>query len=161
MTRIIAFIGHSNSGKTTLISKLITELMRRNYSVGAVKSSSVSCEIDRKGKDSYRLREQGADPMLLITKTDIALFAKNNGDDPESLIRRFFSDKDFVLVEGGKNWKGIRKVEVLGCGKDRLELNERPMAVVSDESLEDDIPQFRMDEIEQIANLLEQQWKST
>jgi molybdopterin-guanine dinucleotide biosynthesis protein MobB len=160
MVRIIAFVGHSNSGKTTLIEKLITELRQRNYAVGAVKSSSVACEVDREGKDSYRLRERGADPLLLITKTDIALFAKNNGDNPGSLIERFFSDKDFVLIEGGKNWKHVRKIEVVGEGKERLAFSEQPIAVVSNSALDEDIPQFRMDEVEAICNLLEQTWKS-
>lgn len=161
MARIVAFVGHSNSGKTTLIEKLIGELKRRDHSVGAIKSSSVSCEVDRKGKDSYRLREHGADPLLLVTKTDIALFSKNNGQEPESLIERFFSNTDYVLVEGGKNWKGIRKIEVVGSGKERLGLSEKPVAIVSNEPFEEDIPQFRMDEVDAIVNLLERLWTST
>ncbi len=158
MVKIIAFVGHSNSGKTTLISKLIGELRKRDYSVGAVKSSSVSCEVDTKGKDSYRLREQGADPLLLVTKTDIALFARNNGDNPVSLIERCFRDKDFVLIEGGKNWSGIRKIEVVGDKEKRLPLNEKPVAIVSNEVLDEDVPQFRKDEVENIINLLEKTW---
>jgi molybdopterin-guanine dinucleotide biosynthesis protein B len=160
MVRIVGFVGHSNSGKTTLISNLISELKRRHYTVGAVKSSSVACEVDREGKDSSRLRKQGADPLLLVTKTDVALFAKNNGDNPVSLIERYFQDRDFVLIEGGKNWKGIRKIEVVGDREDRLALREKPLAIVCEDALEEDVPQFRKDEVKEICNLLEQSWKS-
>ncbi|TET21788.1 MAG: molybdopterin-guanine dinucleotide biosynthesis protein B [Candidatus Cloacimonadota bacterium] len=157
MTRIFSFIGHSNSGKTTLIARIITELKKRRYSVGAVKSSSVACEVDSKGKDSYRLREKGADPVLLVSKSDIALFSQNNGDNPKDLIERYFPNSDFVLIEGGKNWNGIKKIEVIAALEKRLPLKEKPIAIISDERVDAHIPQFKRDEVEEIVNLLEKE----
>ena len=155
MHRIYSFIGDSNSGKTTLILKIIAELKMRNYTVGAVKNCSVEFEIDKKGKDSYRLREEGADPVLLVTRNNIVLFKNNNGDEPVSLIKQYFSDKDYVIVEGGKRWSGIKKIEVVANGGKRRRLREKPVALISDKTFDIDVPQFQKHEIKKIVNFME------
>jgi len=154
-SKIFSFVGDSNSGKTTLISKIIVELTKRNYTVGAVKHCSKGFEIDKKGKDSYILRERGADPVLLISKNDVALLKKNSSEEPMELIERYFSNRDFVIVEGGRNWKGIKKIEVIGNERDRLQLDDRPIAIISGEEVYTDVPLFRKDEIEKIVNFME------
>ncbi|MCK4395778.1 molybdopterin-guanine dinucleotide biosynthesis protein B [candidate division WOR-3 bacterium] len=155
MHRIYSFIGDSNSGKTTLISKIIVELTKRNYTVGAVKHCSKGFEIDRKGKDSYIFRERGADPVLLISKSDVALLKKNSSEEPMELINRYFSNRDFVIVEGGRNWNGIKKIEVIGNERERLQLDCRPVAIITDEEIYADVPLFRKDEVEKIVNFME------
>ena len=157
MPKIFSFVGNSNSGKTTLISKIITELKKRNYTVGVVKSCSKGFEVDKKGKDSYRLKERGADPVLLISKDSIALFRRNNGDEPKELIKRYFHDRDFVIIEGGKSWKGFKKIEVMDDEKLRLKLDDKPIAVVSDVEIDTDVPLFRKDDIENIVNFMEKE----
>ncbi|TES90122.1 MAG: molybdopterin-guanine dinucleotide biosynthesis protein B [Candidatus Cloacimonadota bacterium] len=157
MPKIFSFVGNSNSGKTTLISKIITELKKRNYTVGALKNCSKGFEIDKEGKDSYILKEKGADPVLLISKDNIALFRRNNGDEPKELIKRYFHDRDFVIIEGGKGWNGFRKIEVMGNEKKRLKLDDKPIAIVSDVENDTDVPLFKKDDIENIVNFLEKE----
>ena len=51
MTQIISIVGKSDSGKTTLIEKLIPEIKKRGYRVGIVKNTAHGFDIDKKGKD--------------------------------------------------------------------------------------------------------------
>jgi molybdopterin-guanine dinucleotide biosynthesis protein B len=148
-------VGNSNSGKTTLISEIITELMKRNYSVGAVKNCSQGFQLDTEGKDSYHLREKGADPVLIVSEENIALIQNNNGDKPIEFINKYFSNRDYVIVEGGKTWKGIKKIEVIGNEKKRLQLDKEPVAVISDIEIDTDVPLFKKNDIEGIVNLME------
>ena len=57
----VAIVGRHNSGKTTLVEKLIAELVSRGLDVGSVKHHShKGFDIDYPGKDSYRHRAAGA-----------------------------------------------------------------------------------------------------
>ena len=155
--KIFSFIGDSNSGKTTLILEIIAELKKRNYSVGAIKNCWKGFQLDREGKDSYRLKEKGADPVLIVSRNNIALIQNNNGDKPIEFINKYFSNRDYVIVEGGKTWKGIKKIEVIGNEKKRLQLDKKPVAVISDIEIDTDVPLFRKNDIENIVNLLERE----
>lgn len=48
---IVSIVGKSSSGKTTLVEKLIPELVRRGYRVATVKHNIHDFEIDHEGKD--------------------------------------------------------------------------------------------------------------
>jgi len=52
---VISVVAKSGTGKTTLLEKLIAELKRRGYRVGAMKHDAHQFDIDREGKDSWRL----------------------------------------------------------------------------------------------------------
>ncbi|MEX1303174.1 MAG: molybdopterin-guanine dinucleotide biosynthesis protein B, partial [Desulfotignum sp.] len=70
---IISIAGKSNSGKTTFAVKLISELTRRGYRIGSVKHTHHDIDMDRKGKDSWRHKQAGAEATLLITDQQIAM----------------------------------------------------------------------------------------
>lgn len=57
--KLFGIAGHSGMGKTTLLERLVPELRARGLSVSLIKHSHKDIEIDRPGKDSYRLREAG------------------------------------------------------------------------------------------------------
>ena len=59
----VFIVGRSNSGKTTLVTSLISELKRRGFKVAAVKHGHHSGEFDRTGKDSWRMADAGADAI--------------------------------------------------------------------------------------------------
>lgn len=157
MQKIFSFVGSSNSGKTTLISKIISELKNRNYSVGAVKYCLGGFDVDREGKDSYRFRENGADPVLLVSKESCVLFKNIDKEDYIILIKEYFRNEDFVIVEGGKTWKGIKKIVVLGEKEKRLQLDSNPIAIVSDIPFGTDVSHFKSDEIKKIVNFMEKE----
>ena len=159
MAQIIAVVGKSKSGKTTLIEKLIPELKKRGYRVGSVKHAHHGFEIDKKGKDSYRHREAGADVVVVASPDEIALVKKVRTDSLDNL-EVFFTDMDLVLVEGYKRARHP-KIEVYDrashkapLGLDKGEL----VAFVSDDAVEIDVPVYRRDQIAELSDLIERRF---
>lgn len=112
---MIAFVGHSNSGKTTIVSALIGELVRRGVRVGAAKHSRRDFTLDVQGKDTDRFRKAGAGAVLAVSPRCVALVS----DAPPRFSPRdaadFFPRAEIVLVEGWKE-SGLPKVAVAGRG---------------------------------------------
>lgn len=124
MPKVISFIGHHNSGKTTLISQIITILLERGYRVGAVKHAPHLEELGSPDDDSTRLYEAGAEQTLLISHDTCALFWDSDPDEPiDRLIERLFAGYDLVLVEGYKHGP-FAKIEVYR----RLDTRADPLA---------------------------------
>lgn len=102
--RIFGITGHSGMGKTTLLERLVPELRSRGLSVSLLKHSHKDIEIDRPGKDSYRLREAGCSEVLLLGRGRWALMHELREErEPtlDELIGRL-SPVDLLLVEGFK-----------------------------------------------------------
>jgi len=81
-TPIVCIVGKSESGKTTLIEKLIPELKKRGYRIGSIKHICQAFDIDKRGKDSRRHRKAGADIVVIASTDNIAIIKDN---DCESL----------------------------------------------------------------------------
>ena len=101
MPPVLSIVGKSESGKTTLIEKLIPELKRRGFRVGIVKHAHHGFEIDRKGKDSYRHRKAGADAVMIASSGQIAMIKNGPGECLDDVIP-YFDDVDLLLTEGFK-----------------------------------------------------------
>jgi len=113
---VIGFVAPSGSGKTTLLKKLVPALRKRGLRVGYLKHAHHSFDLDVPGKDSYEIREAGAQQTLLASSQRWALQVekREKGDDPvlEDMLARFESDRlDLVLVEGFKH-AAYPKIEV-------------------------------------------------
>ena len=114
---VVGFVGPSGVGKTSLVERLVAELKRRGLSVGAVKHSSHGFLADRPGKDSHRLYESGADAVALISREQIATFARvERGMGEEVSLAEALAtlpgDLDLVLAEGF-SWEPIPRVVLL------------------------------------------------
>jgi len=72
---VIAIVGHSGAGKTTLVEKLICELTARGMRVATIKHAHHKVELDTPGKDSYRYKEAGAVMSMLLTRDALQLVA--------------------------------------------------------------------------------------
>lgn len=162
--KMVAFVAKSNTGKTTLLEKLIRELKDRGYRIGAIKHDAHRFEIDHPGKDSYRLTAAGADSMLITSSEQLALVKKHEvSPSLEQLIETYFSDVDIVLTEGFK-MSPIPKIELhrqersttLIC---RGEHND-PMliAVASDVPLDLDVPILDLNDVIAVADFVEQRF---
>lgn len=114
----------SNAGKTTLITKLIPELTKRNIRVSVIKHAHHQFDIDRPGKDSYKIREAGAVQTLIASSKRWALMTEmsrtikqQDADLPDEadlddLIQQINPEfADLILVEGFKS-AVIPKIEV-------------------------------------------------
>ncbi len=156
-TRIITIVGKSNSGKTTLLEKVIALLTDKGYKIGSVKHAHDGFEMDKEGKDSWRHRKAGAGATLVITENKIAMVK----DDTTSYIEKmqsYLSDMDIILAEGFKK-QDLPKIEVFrtqSVHKEPLCMeDENLIAFVTDSEYEPNVPIFGLDDINQIADFIE------
>lgn len=156
----------SNSGKTTLLEKLLAELNRRGIRVSVIKHAHHKFDIDHPGKDSYRIREAGAVQTLVASANRRALMTEmqrtpNPADEAnlDELIGALNPDyADLILVEGFKS-ATIPKIEVhrpqlgmpLLCQSDA-----HIIAIASDHSPKEkvDIPILDLNNPQQITDFI-------
>ncbi|MCK5663508.1 MAG: molybdopterin-guanine dinucleotide biosynthesis protein B [Thiotrichaceae bacterium] len=105
--KITAIMGPSGTGKTTLLTQLIPLLKQHNIRVGLIKHSHHNFQIDKPGKDSFRLREAGGSPVMLVSSHRRAIITEfANPEEPsldEQLSHFDQSCLDLILVEGFKS----------------------------------------------------------
>ncbi|MBI2829891.1 MAG: molybdopterin-guanine dinucleotide biosynthesis protein B [Chloroflexi bacterium] len=160
MLPIISIVGRSESGKTTLLGKLIPELKRRGLKVAVVKHTGEGFELDKEGKDSWRFAEAGSEVVGVSSAAALAIFRRTDHDlSPQEIARLIKGDYDLLLTEGFKKASTL-KIEVHSKeqGNELLSPKEQLLAVVTDSSiggLPAELPQVAPDEIGEIADLIE------
>lgn len=156
MPVIVSFVGRSESGKTTLIEKLIPVLRRRGFRVGTIKHTHHNPELDRSGKDSARHLAAGASTVVLASSGQIQLVKTGVDGGLDGLVR-YFDDVDLLITEGYKQER-TPKIEVLRRAlSDRLLCMDDPMllAVATDADLDLPVPLLPLDDPEAIADFIE------
>jgi len=158
MIPIVSIVGKSDSGKTTLMEKLIPELKKRGYRVATIKHHIHGFEIDKEGKDTWRHTKAGADVVVISSPNKLAMI---KGVDEEYTLNKIEStiikDVDIILTEGYK--KGNKpKIEVFRSEvhKELLCTDEDNLiAIASDRRFDRGIPCFDINDIKGLADLLE------
>jgi molybdopterin-guanine dinucleotide biosynthesis protein MobB len=154
---IITVIGKSGSGKTTLLEKLIPELKRRGYRVATIKHHSHSgFEIDYPGKDSWRHAQAGSEHVIIAAPGKIASYRLLERELKLDEIADGINNVDIILVEGYKR-AGKPALEVIRAANN-LELvgsAAQRFAVAADVALDVEVPQFSLNDVDGIANLIE------
>jgi molybdopterin-guanine dinucleotide biosynthesis protein B len=153
---ILSFVGRSNSGKTTLIERLIPELVRAGYRVATVKHAGHGFDLDTEGKDSWRHKRAGASAVLVLSKGSLAMFADVPEETKLTELRDRYLDNsiDLIIAEGWKS-EGYPKIVVI-----RDQAGEVPvspdglLAVVSNKPIEYHVPLFDPDDISKIADFI-------
>ncbi len=160
--KVLGVVAFSGTGKTTLLTKLLPLLQERSVRVAVVKHSHHDFEIDKPGKDSHRLREAGAQQVLLASPYRTFWVTEGDGvTEPvlaDLVARLDLSSLDLVLVEGFRH-EAIAKIEVhrpslatpLLCKDD-----ERVIAVAHDDPLpgELSVPCLPLNEPEKVATFV-------
>ncbi len=109
----VAVVGRHNSGKTTLVVKLIGELTERGRDVGSVKHHHrMGFEFDVPGKDSYRHRHAGATETVIAAPDQIARVRSLSAELECAEIVRSMPNHDIVIVEGYRK-SGLPTIEVM------------------------------------------------
>jgi molybdopterin-guanine dinucleotide biosynthesis protein B len=155
--KIIAFVGHSESGKTRLIARLVPELKKRGLTVAIVKHCSHGFDLGSANKDSSKFLAAGADAVALAAPGQTAVLQNRDREgNLAAFAREHFSMLDLVLVEGGKHDARLKKIEVLRHGhSERLQTPPQELAaVVADYNAVPDLPLFHPDQVKEIAEWL-------
>lgn len=133
----VAFSGPSNSGKTTLVTKVSNILQDRGFKVCIVKHDPKDkARFDRPGKDSDKFSQTGAD-VAVVSPSRTTVFKQNSSEIEE--IIELFGDFDFLLVEGLKSLD-LPRISIF---RNRLDETYFPFtnAIAHDETInKNDIP---------------------
>ena len=159
MPQIICIVGRSQSGKTTLIEKLIPELKQRGYRIGTIKHSHHIFDFDKSGKDSWRHKDAGADTVIIASPGKIAM-VKNDHQGTLDSLQHYFDDLDLLITEGYKK-ENKPKIEVVRSARHTealLKDDRHLVAVVTDVDLKMKIPVFGLDDIDHLADFIEQNY---
>ncbi|EIV8660290.1 TPA: bifunctional molybdopterin-guanine dinucleotide biosynthesis adaptor protein MobB/molybdopterin molybdotransferase MoeA [Vibrio parahaemolyticus] len=157
---ILGFAAYSGTGKTTLLEALLPKLTEAGLRIGMLKHAHHNFDVDKPGKDSYRLRKAGASQMLIASRNRFALMTETPEAEAEFeyLLTRFDEDMiDVVLVEGCKNI-AFPKIELHReeVGKPWLyPHDDNIIAIASDSAeLDSELPQMNINDLDAIAQFV-------
>ena len=159
MIPIVSVVGKSGAGKTTFLEELIREIKRRGYRLAVVKHDTHGFEIDRPGKDTWRMAQAGSDVVVISSPEKMAMIKKTGRDLPLDEIAQYIGDDvDLILSEGYKR-EDKPKIEVsrrevsseLLCTEDEL------LALATDQEFDINVPHFALDDVRGLVDLLERQ----
>lgn len=159
MPPIISIVGKSSTGKTTFLEKLIRELSGRGYKVATIKHSHHSISFDSPNKDSWRHAQAGAVTTMVSSTTEIQVIKPVPREQTaEELARNLGEEYDIILTEGFSRGQAP-KVEIhrKEAGP-LLESASNLVAVVTDEPLDTEVPQFGLEDVKKVADLLEKDY---
>jgi len=113
---LLGFCAFSGTGKTTLLTLLIPLLRAEGLRLGVIKHAHHDFDIDQPGKDSRRLRDSGAEQMLIASRHRMAFIRECKGPEREPRLAELLHcvdtrALDLVLVEGFKR-EPIPKIEL-------------------------------------------------
>ena len=156
---LLGFAAFSGTGKTTLLTQIIPILKHHGLRIGLIKHSHHNFQIDQPGKDSFRLREAGASPVMLVSTHRRAIITEINPEQEPRLddeLKLFDqSELDLILVEGFKA-EPFSKIELHrpSLNKPLLYPNDpNIIAIASDVALQtpDTLTQLDINQPEMIA----------
>jgi len=157
---ILSIVGSSGSGKTTLLEKLIPELRRRGYRVAVVKHHPhPGLETDTPGKDTWRLAQVGTDHVTLVTPDQVVHRRRTEKEPPLSQIVAEIHGVDLILTEGFKK-EPLPKIEVhrRAHSSSLVSRPEELVAIASDRRFDLPVPQFDLDDVKGLADLIERRF---
>jgi len=156
MPPVVSIVGISGSGKTTFLEKLISELKSRGYRIATIKHTHHNQEFAPPGKDTTRHIQAGSEATVLNAPNGITLTKPAKKEMPfDEIVRLMGDDCDIMLTEGF-SLGDAPKIEVhrkeLGP---LLKSARKRIAVVTDEPLDIKGRQFDLEDVKDVADLLE------
>ena len=147
----------SNSGKTTLIEKIVPMLKSRGLRVAVIKHAPGGFSLDHQGKDSWRFRQAGADTVILVGPGNIAIMKQTGGEATSADLERMTTDVDIAILEGFKQ-KSNNRIEVYRhgvSGTRPLCLDDQYfLALVSDKPFDVNVPRFDLNDAAGVAQFI-------
>ncbi|MCF6320541.1 MAG: molybdopterin-guanine dinucleotide biosynthesis protein B [Rhizobiaceae bacterium] len=162
---VFGISGWKNSGKTTLVQRLIEEFTSRGLIVSAIKHAHHSFDIDHENRDSYKFRMAGARRTAIVSRNRWAMIHELREEDEPPLeeILQHIGSCDLVLVEGYKRHP-IPKIEVRNTANNDeiLSANDPNIIAVvfqagAEEIKGEKLPAFDANDIKNIADFIAKQ----
>lgn len=158
MIAMLGISGYSGSGKTTLLEKLLPHLQAKGLRVAVIKHSHHNTQIDKVGKDSWRMKEAGATQVMLACEERWALMTETPSQPVNLTYLAQQFDRtltDLVLVEGFKQ-EPIKKIFLHrhNLNKPFPILDENVIAVATDYPLSLSLPHFNLNDIASLAQFI-------
>ena len=160
--RIVAISGIKNSGKTTLICRLLEIFKEKGLRVAVLKHDGHDFEPDVPGTDTYRQLQAGAYGTAVFSKGKYML-VKQQPQISEKELMEFFSEADLILLEGFK-YSTYPKIEIVRKGNSAESVSnpERLMAIATNLdaeerealSVQENVPFFDLDNAKSIAEFI-------
>lgn len=154
---LVCFVGKKDSGKTTVIEKLVALLASQGIRVAYVKHDVHGFEMDRKGTDTWRIGRAGAREVKISSPGMVASIARVDGEKSlAELSDDIDGSVDLIVVEGFKRTQADRievsrsgRSDSLACPEDELVavISDRPGAATT-------VPVFDIDDAESVAGFL-------
>ena len=160
--RIVAISGVKNSGKTTLICRLLEIFKEKGLRVAVLKHDGHDFEPDVPGTDTYRQLQAGAYGTVVFSKGKYML-VKQQPQITEKELLEFFPEADLILLEGFK-YSNYPKIEIVRKGNSAESVcnPKRLMAIATNLgaeerealSIPEDVPLFELDNAKSIAEFI-------
>ena len=157
---VVSIVGQSsNSGKTTLLVKLIAEAKNRGWRVAAVKHDVHGFDLDKPGKDTWRLAQAGADVVAISSPEKMAIIEKVQEERTLEEVLRQIKDVDIIFTEGYKHG-GQPRIEVFRSEvhEKLLSKPEQLIAIASDVPFEIGVPCFDLNDAKSICDFLQEKY---
>jgi molybdopterin-guanine dinucleotide biosynthesis protein B len=150
----ISFVGHHNSGKTTLLVKVIRHLSSWNISTVVIKHSQHGFDLPA-DKDSERLYQAGSRLVYASSPSMSLRYRRENTErDLSDLYMEVKGYADLVITEGYKTGP-YPKIEVVRQATGDLLPNlPHLIARVSDQPINDQTPLFSFDQDLEVARFI-------
>lgn len=153
----LGITGYSGSGKTTLLEQLIPQLTAKGLQVSVIKHSHHNAQVDKPGKDSWRMKDAGAAQVIMACDQRWALMTETPQPVSLAYLSAQFDPQltDLILVEGFKQ-EPIAKILLhrQGMTKPLPEIDENVIALATDYPLESSVPVLDINHIAQIADFI-------
>ena len=146
----------SGVGKTTLAEGVIRELKVKGYSIATIKHDVHGFDIDKKGKDTYRHREAGADTIIISSQNRMAMIKEVEEEVSLNSLIEMVDHKDFIIVEGYKR-SNLKKIEVYrdGVSKSIITPKENLICIASDKDIKiDGVEVVHINNYVKLSNML-------
>ena len=154
---IVTIVGTSDSGKTTLIEKIIPRLVTKGLRVGTIKHDVHGFEMDREGKDSWRHKRAGASTTVISSPSQVGMVKDVVRElTLDQIAELYLTDVDIIVVEGYKRQDKF-KIEVHRKVQNRELIagdSQHLIAVATDEPLDVNVPCFDIDDAQGLADFI-------
>lgn len=159
MTPYLTFAGYSGSGKTTLLLKVISYLKNKGYKTAALKHDGHNFEMDKEGKDTYKMKQAGADCIAIASKNKMALICDTQERLTfKELMKQIPINVDIIIGEGFKD-EDIPKILVHRKANNKPNLYTEERNIIA--TATDDFSEFsnisnvfHIDDYEKIAEFI-------